>query len=70
MQKIYKIFLTLLIIFIGFSFYGIDWQLGILHEENTKYIFSIVSGILGIILIFVLDAWSKISLKNKKSFHN
>lgn len=65
MKKIYKISLVLLVILIGLSFYGIDWQLGFLHQENTKYIASIVSGFLGMILIFILNTWSKISVKKR-----
>lgn len=63
MKKIYKILLVLLIILIGLSIYGIDWQLGFLHEENIKYTTSIGTGILGVILIFILNTWSKISPK-------
>lgn len=64
MQNIYKIFLGLFIICIGISTYAIDWKLGFWSEENTKYLFSISAGILGVILTFVLNTWSKVG-KNK-----
>lgn len=60
MQTFYKIFLVLFIIFIGFSLYAIDWSLGFMHEENTKFVLSIAAGIIGIILVFVLNTWSKL----------
>jgi hypothetical protein len=36
-----------------------------MHEENSKFLLSISAGIIGIILVFVLDAWSKIAMKKK-----
>lgn len=63
MKKIYKVLLVLLVILVALSFYGLNWEAGIFHEENTKYIFSVASGIIGMVLIFVLDVWSRISTK-------
>ena len=63
MQLFYKIFLVLLVVCIGFSIYGIDWQLGFLHEENSKFLFSAAAGILGILVIFVMNMWSKLASK-------
>ena len=60
MQNNYKIFLGLFIICIGVGIYAMDWQLGFWSEENTKYLFSISAGVLGVILTFVLNTWSKI----------
>ncbi len=63
MQTLYKVFLVLFVIFIGFSLYAIDWNLGFMHEENSKFVLSLAAGILGIILVFVLNTWSKLSVK-------
>ena len=63
MQTIYKIFLGLFIVFIGFNLYAIDWQLGLMNEENAVFIFSLAAGIIGLIMVFVLHSWSKLSLK-------
>lgn len=63
MQNIYKIFLGLFIICIGISTYAINWKLSFWSEENIKYLFSISAGILGVILTFVLNTWSKIGKK-------
>lgn len=63
MKLFYKIFLILFIIFIGINLYAIDWNLGFMDNENTKFIFSIAAGILGILLVFVLHNWSRLSDK-------
>ncbi len=60
MQNVYKIFLVLFVLFIGFNLYSLDWNLGFLHQDNTKFIFSIVASLLGLILVFVLNTWSKL----------
>lgn len=65
MQTIYKVFLVLFIIFIGFSLYAVEWDLGFMHEENSKFLFSLAAGIIGLILVFVMDTWSRISSKKK-----
>jgi len=63
MKTFYKVFLILFIIFIGISFYAIDWRAGFFDDENTKFIFSISSGILGIIVVYILHTWSKLADK-------
>ncbi len=61
MGTFYKIFLVVFIISIAVSLYAIDWQAGFMNEENTKFIFSISAGILGIIVVYILHTWSKLS---------
>lgn len=63
MQKVYKIFLAVFVLFIAFNLYALDWGLGFMHEDNTKYIFSIVAAIIGILIVFVLNTWSKLPAK-------
>ena len=63
MKTFYKIFLILFVVCIGVSFYAIDWQLGFFNDENSKFIFSIASGIIGIIIIMILNTWSKLADK-------
>lgn len=63
MKTIYKIFLILFILFIGLNLYAIDWSLGIMDDENTKFIFSISAAILGILLTFVMNTWSHLRQK-------
>lgn len=63
MQNVYKIFLVLFIVFIGFNLYTFDWERGFLHEDNTKYLFSMVAAIVGILVVYVLNTWSKLPAK-------
>lgn len=49
--------------FIGLNLYAIDWSLGIMDDENTKFIFSISAAILGILLTFVMNTWSHLRQK-------
>jgi len=63
MKAFYKIFLIVLIIFTGINIYAINWNLGVFNSENDKFLFSISAGIVGIILVFILNVWSK--LKNR-----
>lgn len=63
MQNVYKIFLVLFIVFIGFNLYAFDWERGILHEDNTRYLFSMVAAIVGILVVYVLNTWSKLPAK-------
>lgn len=63
MQLIYKIFLVLFVIFIGFNLYSMDWQLGFWHEENSKFILSFSAAIIGIIIVFVLHTLSRLAAK-------
>jgi len=61
MKKFYKIILIVLITLTCINIYAINWKLGILNEENNKFLYSISTGIVGIILVFILDIWSKLS---------
>ena len=65
MQTFYKIFFVLFILFIGINLYAIDWNLGFLHEENTKFLLSTAAGVIGLILVFVLNTWSQLASKKK-----
>ncbi|SDQ69062.1 hypothetical protein SAMN05421664_2185 [Chryseobacterium soldanellicola] len=63
MQKFYKVFLILFIVFIAINLYAIDWQTDVLSEDNLKFVFSIASAVIGLIIVFVMNTWSKIGLK-------
>ncbi|ASW72894.1 hypothetical protein IQ37_05555 [Chryseobacterium piperi] len=63
MQKFYKVFLVLFIVFIAINLYALDWQSEVLSEDNLKFVFSIASAVIGLILLFVLNTWSKIGVK-------
>lgn len=68
MKTFYKVFLVIFIVSIAISFYAIDWQAGFLDDDNTKFVFSISSGILGILVVYILHLWSKLgNRKNEKS---
>lgn len=63
MQKFYKVFLIVFIVIIAINIYAIDWKSDILSEDNLKFVFSIAFGVVGVVLLFVLNTWSKIGLK-------
>lgn len=63
MQLFYKIFLVLFIIFIGINMYGINWNAGVLDDDNSKFIFSIAASLLGIIVIYIMSSWNKLIAK-------
>ena len=63
MQLFYKIFLALFVLFIGFNLYSMEWKLGFWHEENAKFILSISAAVFGIIVVYVLNMMSKLSIK-------
>ncbi|MCZ2084991.1 MULTISPECIES: hypothetical protein [unclassified Kaistella] len=63
MQRFYKIFLVLFIVFIAINLYVIEWDLGFWDEENSKFIFSMSAGILGIIVVLVMHTMSRLSVK-------
>ena len=63
MKTFYKIFLALFIIFIGVNLYAIDYNISIMDNENSKFLFSIASGLLGIIVVYILHTWSKLAEK-------
>ncbi len=65
MQRFYKIFLVLFIVFIAINLYVIEWNLGFWDEENSKFILSMSAAVLGIIVVFVLHTMSRLGLKNK-----
>ncbi|WP_299179676.1 hypothetical protein [uncultured Chryseobacterium sp.] len=65
MQKFYKVFLVLFIVFTAINLYALDWSSDLLSEDNLKFVFSIASAVIGIILLFVLNTWSKIGVKKK-----
>lgn len=67
MQRLYKFFLVLFLLFVGVNLYGLDWDKGLLHEENTKFVVSLVAGIIGLLLVFVLSTWSKLPAKKEAS---
>jgi len=61
MKTFYKVFLVIFILSTAISIYALDWQAGFFDEENTKFIFSISAGILGIIVVYILHTWSKLA---------
>ncbi|KQT21635.1 hypothetical protein ASG22_15895 [Chryseobacterium sp. Leaf405] len=63
MQKFYKVFLVLFIVFIAINLYALDWRSDILSEDNLKFVFSIASAVIGLIILFVMDTWSRIGVK-------
>lgn len=65
MQKFYKVFLVLFIVFIAVNLYALDWQSEVLSEDNLKFVFSIASAVIGLVLLFVLDTWSRIGVKKQ-----
>ena len=65
MQRFYKIFLVLFIVFIAINLYVIEWNLGFWDKENSKFILSMSAAVLGIIVVFVLHTMSRLGIKNK-----
>ena len=63
MNNFYKAVIVLFLLFIGINLYGITWELGFMHEENGKFVMAIGASLLAIILVFVLNTWSKLSVK-------
>lgn len=51
------------IVFIGINFYAVQWNLGAFNEENDKFWFSIAAAVVGIIVVFIMDFWSRLSTK-------
>ncbi|HAV02096.1 hypothetical protein MVI27_08195 [Chryseobacterium salipaludis] len=60
MQRFYKIFLVLFIVFLGFNIYSIEWDLGFWHEENSKFILSTSAALVGILVLFIMHTMSKL----------
>lgn len=64
MKGVYKFFLVLFIVIIAVNLYAFNWRAqDYFNEDNLKIIFSIAFGIIGVILLFVLNTWSKIGVK-------
>ncbi|REC49419.1 hypothetical protein [Chryseobacterium pennipullorum] len=64
MQKFYKVFLVVFIVFIAINLYAINWQTDILgDEDNLKFVFSAAAAAIGLLLLFVMDTWSRIGAK-------
>ncbi|AZA84733.1 hypothetical protein C1637_18275 [Chryseobacterium lactis] len=64
MQKFYKVFLVVFIVFMAINLYAINWQTDILaDEDNLRFVFSAAASAIGIILLFVMDTWSRIGAK-------
>lgn len=63
MQKFYKVFLVVFVIIIGINVYAIDFSTDLLSEDNLKFVFSIGAGVIGLILLFVMNTWSKVGVR-------
>lgn len=65
MKKFYKVFLVLFIVFIAINLYAINWQTADLlgDEDNLKFVFSASAAAIGLILLFVMDTWSRIGVR-------
>lgn len=63
MQKFYKVFLIVFVIIIGINVYAIDFNTDLLSEDNLKFVFYIGAGVIGLILLFVMNTWSKIGVR-------
>ncbi|NIF04511.1 hypothetical protein F3J23_03575 [Chryseobacterium sp. Tr-659] len=65
MKKFYKVFLVLFIVFIAINLYAINWQTADIlgDEDNIKFVFSASAAAIGLILLFVMDTWSRIGVK-------
>ncbi len=63
MQKFYKVFLVVFVIIIGINVYAIDFNTDLLSEDNLKFVFSIGAGVIGLILLFVMNTWSKVGVR-------
>lgn len=65
----YKVFVVVFIVFIGINLYAIQWNLGMFHDENMKFVYSVCAGFTGLLLSFVLMVWSNLAKKTSaKSF--
>lgn len=49
-------------VFLGINLYAIDWELGIQHEENTKYLVSASASVIGAMVVLVMNMWRKLSV--------
>lgn len=63
MKAVYKIITVLFILVLGINLYAMDWQLGILADENTKFLLSASASLLGVIATLVLGTWNQLAPK-------
>lgn len=63
MQLFYKIFLVIFAIFIVINVYGMNWNAGLLDDDNSKFVFSIAASLLGIIVVYIMSSWNKLATK-------
>lgn len=65
MKKFYKVFLVVFIAFMAINLYAINWQLTdiLADEDNLRFVFSAAAAAIGLILLFVMDTWSRIGIK-------
>ena len=65
MKKFYKVFLVVFIAFMAINLYAINWQLPdiLADEDNLRFVFSAGAAAIGLILLFVMDTWSRIGFK-------
>lgn len=64
MKTIYKVFLVLFVVFAGFNLYAIDWKNALTNSENDKFWLCFGAAFVGLLLVFVMNSWSKIGAKN------
>lgn len=60
MKRVYVIFLVIFVILAAVNLYAVDYSLGFMHSDNSKFIFSFAAAVLGIIGVLVLNMWSKL----------
>ncbi len=63
MQTIYKVFLVIFIVFLGFNIFAINYNENWMSEENSIYIFSIAASVFGLLCTYILHIWSKLKVK-------
>ncbi len=66
MQTIYKVFAIIFVVFGTINLYALDYSESFMSEDNAKFAFSIVASLIGLMLTFVLNTWSKLKLKTQK----
>ncbi|WP_245946049.1 hypothetical protein [Bergeyella zoohelcum] len=64
MKTIHKIALVFFVIVLGFNLYVLDWNLGFMADENTKFLVSAGASVLGIFGVLIMDTWGKLAKKN------
>lgn len=66
MKPIYLVFLIIFAILAAVNLYAIDYSLGFMHSDNSKFLFSFGAAVLGVIGVFVLNMWSKLRTEKTK----